>query len=238
MIQTLLRPDDPAGRIGPHGDDVSFSFCGITVHGALVVPEDAIGLAILVDPTNDFHAGPVAQTIEGALHRAGVASLTVDLLTSSMADEPDPIRRAVDRLIAVIDRVRAGPGIGSLPVGLIGLGSGAAVAMWVAGLLRPEVGAVVSLDGCPEGSERWLNLVLAPTLLIVRGDDAGVLEVNRQAVGRMVCEASVQVVDEGSPERVADITADWLLAHMDTCEEMPPSWLAPLEDERTVQSHG
>jgi pimeloyl-ACP methyl ester carboxylesterase len=64
--------------------------------------------------------------------------------------------------------------------------------------------------------------VRSPTLLIVGGQDAQVLEMNRSAQGRIHSETRLEVVpgathlfeEEGALERVADLAAGWFTTHV------------------------
>jgi putative phosphoribosyl transferase len=222
--QTLLRANDPAGRIGSH-EDVGFSFCGITVQGSLVVPEGPIGLAIFVDLANGSRADPSAQAIAEALNRRGVATVIVDLLSATDVDLGDlsaGTRRALDRLIALTDRVRARPEIEPLPVGLVGFGAGAAVASWAASLLSREFGALVTFDGRLDLSERCLNLVGTPSLLVVDQRDPSLVDINVRAQASMHCTSHVEI----APDLPIDLIVGWLVEHLPAHTSAPPSWMS------------
>ena len=68
---------------------------------------------------------------------------------------------------------------------------------------------------------RILNLVKAPTLLIVGGDDLEVLKLNRIAYDGMNCEKELSIVqgathifeEPGKLEEVARLAAEWFLRH-------------------------
>jgi putative phosphoribosyl transferase len=67
-----------------------------------------------------------------------------------------------------------------------------------------------------------LSAVLAPTLLIVGGDDPQVLELNRQALSQLRCESELVVVpgathlfeEPGALEQVADEAVRWFRTHL------------------------
>jgi putative phosphoribosyl transferase len=64
--------------------------------------------------------------------------------------------------------------------------------------------------------------VRAPTLLIVGGLDDVVLELNRQAQGRLLCENHLAVVpgathlfeEPGTLETAANLARDWFIGHL------------------------
>ena len=84
------------------------------------------------------------------------------------------------------------------------------------------VGAVVSRGGRPDLAGRALALVRAPTLLIVGGRDAQVLELNREAFAQLTCEKRLEIVpgathlfeEPGALDRVALLARDWFERHL------------------------
>jgi alpha-beta hydrolase superfamily lysophospholipase len=69
-----------------------------------------------------------------------------------------------------------------------------------------------------------LQQVRAPTLLLVGGLDDVVIELNKAAYGHMRCERQLQIVpgathlfeEPGTLESVAQLAADWFVAHLAT----------------------
>jgi len=82
--------------------------------------------------------------------------------------------------------------------------------------------AVVSRGGRPDLAGDALGHVAAPTLLLVGGNDAPVLELNRQALARIPAEKQLAVVpgathlfeESGALEEVARQAGDWFLRHL------------------------
>jgi putative phosphoribosyl transferase len=83
------------------------------------------------------------------------------------------------------------------------------------------VRAVVSRGGRPDLAGRNLELVRAPTLLIVGGLDPVVIDLNRQALARLDCVKELVIVpgathlfeEPGTLERVARLARAWLVHH-------------------------
>ncbi|MFG2194129.1 phosphoribosyltransferase family protein [Streptomyces sp. NPDC048639] len=81
--------------------------------------------------------------------------------------------------------------------------------------------AVVSRGGRPDLAGPRLDGVRAPTLLIVGGLDETVVDVNRQAHARLMCENRLEVVpgathlfeEPGAMETVCELARDWFLPH-------------------------
>ena len=85
--------------------------------------------------------------------------------------------------------------------------------------------AVVSRGGRPDlAGEAALGAVIAPTLLILGGDDAAVFELNRQALATLSREKELVIVpgashlfeEPGTLEEVAGLARDWFVRHFGT----------------------
>jgi pimeloyl-ACP methyl ester carboxylesterase len=109
-----------------------------------------------------------------------------------------------------------------LGVGLFGASTGAAAAL-VAAAARPfTVEAVVSRGGRPDLAGDFLRLVVQPTLLVVGGRDATVLELNHSAAQLLPGEKRLDIVpgathlfeEPGALEQVAAMARDWFLARL------------------------
>jgi putative phosphoribosyl transferase len=109
-----------------------------------------------------------------------------------------------------------------MPLGYFGSSTGAAAALWAAADAAVTVAAVVSRGGRPDLADSRLDAVRAPTLLIVGGLDAKVLELNRRAEGRLRCESRLTVVpgarhlfeEPGALGAVAALAGDWFANHL------------------------
>ncbi|MBS2027655.1 MAG: dienelactone hydrolase family protein [Deltaproteobacteria bacterium] len=111
-----------------------------------------------------------------------------------------------------------------LRVGYFGASTGAAAAL-VAAAARPGViGAIVSRGGRPDLAGDALGRVEAPTLLIVGGDDDGVIELNelaRRALAEpkelvLVPGATHLFEEPGALDEVARLAAAWFTRHLTT----------------------
>src|SRR5205807_3225903 len=127
-----------------------------------------------------------------ALQAAELGTLLMDLLTEAEEVEDLRTRRLRfdvemlgERVVAAVDWLGAHEPAGGLPLGTFGASTGAAAAL-IAAAQRPErVAAVVSRGGRPDLAGDALELVRAPTLLIVGDRDTTVVELNRAAMARM-----------------------------------------------------
>ena len=82
--------------------------------------------------------------------------------------------------------------------------------------------AVVSRGGRPDLAGTALQSVRAPTLLIVGGRDAPVIELNREAFDGLGCAKALGIVpgathlfeEPGTLEQAAQLARDWFLRHL------------------------
>lgn len=194
----------------------------------LVMAPDARGLVIFAHGSGSGRASPRNRMVAETLQDAGLSTLLFDLLTVAEQRE-DALTSALrfdipllgERLIGAIDWVRQQPRIGALPIGLFGASTGAAAAL-VAAAARPRsVFAVVSRGGRPDLAAASLAAVVAPTLLIVGGEDHQVIDLNRGAAALLRAPHVLHIVpgathlfaEPGALERVAALARDWFVAH-------------------------
>jgi hypothetical protein len=84
------------------------------------------------------------------------------------------------------------------------------------------VRAVVSRGGRPDLAIDVLDLVKAPTRLIVGSLDHGVIGLNRSAMARLTCEKRLELVpgathlfeEPGTLDRVVALAAQWFEHHL------------------------
>ncbi|ABS27494.1 hypothetical protein Anae109_3309 [Anaeromyxobacter sp. Fw109-5] len=169
--------------------------------GDLALPPGARGIVVFVHGSGSSRHSPRNQFVAHELHQAGLATLLFDLLTPA-EEEHDRftgelrfnIGFLADRLGDVTEQVRRHPETRHLPIGYFGASTGAAATL-VAGAERPaEVAAIVSRGGRPDLAGGALEKVVAPTLLIVGGEDHRVLDLNEQAFLRLRCTKRLEIV--------------------------------------------
>jgi putative phosphoribosyl transferase len=188
----------------------------------LILPAGASGLVIFCHGSGSNRFSPRNRQVAERLQAAGLASLLADLDSSSggnggrtQASLP-PLQQ---RLLALIDWTREQPQLQSLPLGLFGSSTGAALAL-VAAAERPQlVAGVVSRGGRPDLVFQRLGEVRCPVLLIVGGHDLDVLELNAWAAAQLqvrnelvvIPQASHLFEEPGALQAVAEHTGRWLL---------------------------
>lgn len=210
------------------GAEVAVEAGGVVLPGALTEPGGAGALVVFAHGSGSSRHSPRNRRVAEALHAAGLGTLLFDLLTP--AEEADranvfDIRTLAGRLADATAWVhRRVP----VPVGVFGASTGAAAALRAAATVGAErgagIGAVVSRGGRPDLAGDRLGDVRTPTLLIVGGDDAHVLELNRQAQARLRCENRLDVItgathlfeETGALDEVAALALEWFTDHLTT----------------------
>jgi putative phosphoribosyl transferase len=197
--------------------------------GDLEVPPDARGVVVFAHGSGSGRHSPRNRAVASALRRAGLATLLMDLLTpdeegrdARTGELRFDIAFLADRLLGAVDRLGDEPATKALPVGCFGASTGGGAAL-VAAARHPEgIAAVVSRGGRPDLAGDALERVVAPTLLIVGGDDHAVLDLNRRALERISAEKRLEVVpgathlfaEPGALDRVATLAAAWFVRHL------------------------
>jgi putative phosphoribosyl transferase len=197
-----------------------------TLEGLFDVPKAASGIVLFAHGSGSSRLSPRNNYVAKELRSAGLGTLLVDLLTA--AEDTVYARRfdiavLTERLEVALDWIGAQAASASLPVGLFGASTGAAAALQLAAVAPSRIGAVVSRGGRPDlaGADA-LPRVRAPTLLIVGGDDTGVIELNEAAYELLRCPKEMVLVagathlfeEPGTLEQVAKLAADWFTRYL------------------------
>ncbi len=232
--ESFRQPLSTAGASGAAGepldrplrdDDIELRAGAVRLSGHLTVPEEPGGIVVFAHGSGSSRHSPRNRFVASELNQAGLGTLLFDLLTT---DEELDRRNVFDiallgrRLVEVTLGLRSEPSAASLPVGYFGASTGAAAALWAAGDPEADVAAVVSRGGRPDLAAGRLELVTAPTLLIVGGHDDVVLQLNRQAEAQLRCEKRLEVVpgathlfeEPGTLEAVAALASRWFTSHL------------------------
>lgn len=193
----------------------------VLLEGMLESLAHPVGVVLFAHGSGSSRFSPRNAYVAAALHEANIASLLLDLLTPQedlnyQTRFDIPLLTA--RLNLAADWLRQFHGIGSLPMGLFGASTGAAAALKLAALRGKDIAAVVSRGGRPDlAGQTALEKVLAPTLLIVGGDDDAVIGINQEAYAELHCEKRLEIVagathlfeEPGKLEAVARLAVEW-----------------------------
>lgn len=201
----------------------------VRLEGVLSIPEEARGIVVFAHGSGSSRHSPRNRAVAETLCQARLATLLMDLLTQEeeiIDQQTGQLRFRVillaRRLISATDWLARSPETRQLKIGYFGASTGAAAAL-VAAAERPDmVSAVVSRGGRPDLAGAALTQVWMPTLLIVGGNDAPVLALNRQALSQLKGEKKLVVVpgathlfeEPGALEAVSLLARDWFLRHL------------------------
>jgi predicted phosphoribosyltransferase/pimeloyl-ACP methyl ester carboxylesterase len=197
--------------------------------GDLRIPPRPRGLVLFAHGSGSSRHSRRNRRVAAVLEHGGFATLLMDLLTEP--EEAVDLRTShmrfdigllADRLVQTTDWIAQQAALERMPVAYFGASTGAAAAL-VAAAQRPDrVRAVVSRGGRPDLAMDALPRVTQPTLLIVGGADLPVIELNRQALGRLRSEKRLEIVphathlfeEPGALEEVARLARSWFDVHL------------------------
>ena len=209
--------------------DVRLSTARVTLEGTLSVPSEAAGIVVFAHGSGSGRFSSRNRFVADALRQGGLGTLLIDLLTNDEESIDQftrqfrfDIPRLADRVVGTIDWLLEQPESAALSVGLFGASTGGGAALMAAAERPNRVRAVVSRGGRPDLAGAALQIVRAPTLLIVGGDDEPVIELNRDAIAEMTGLAELEIVpgashlfeEPGTLERVAELARDWFLRYL------------------------
>ena len=202
---------------------------GQSLPGDLGMPTDPHGIVLFAHGSGSSRRSPRNQFVARTLERRNLATLLIDLLTPEeelvddrTAEYRFDIPMLAGRLVTIVDWLQRRKETSLLPIGLFGASTGGGAALIAAADRPHEIAAVVSRGGRPDLAGAALRKVTAPTLLIVGGYDAPVIEMNRSAMDEMRGEVKLEIVpgathlfeERGTLERVADLASDWFASHL------------------------
>jgi putative phosphoribosyl transferase len=201
--------------------EIAIPAAGAELQGTVATPPKSRGIVLFAHGSGSGRHSPRNIFVATALRESGIATLLFDLLTDREAADREnvfDIGLLAERLRAARDWVRADPETSQLGIGYFGASTGAAAAL-VAAADDAAIRAIVSRGGRPDLAADALPRVQAPTLLIVGGDDHGVIELNEDAYARLRCEKRLTIVpgathlfeEPGTLEEVVRVASDWFL---------------------------
>lgn len=201
------------------------------VSGDLMIPANARGIIVFAHGSGSSRLSPRNKFVAGILQRANLATLLLDLLTAEEEQidlRTRHLRFDIDllatRLVEASQWLMDNSSTRHLVTGYFGASTGAAAALIAAARLPETVRGIVSRGGRPDLAGTALPRVQAPTLLIVGGDDAPVIELNEKALRELRCEKKLEIVpgathlfeEPGTLEQVANLATNWFEHHLST----------------------
>lgn len=212
-----------------HTQVVTIKTDTVALDGNLMIPEGATGIVLFAHGSGSSRHSPRNRYVAEELNTAGLATLLFDLLTSEeeVIDQRTrhlrfDIGLLADRLVKTTGWLQELPETRSLNVGYFGASTGSAAAL-VAAAERPDpIKAIVSRGGRPDLAGSILTRLQVPTLLIVGGRDAPVLDLNRKAYQYLSGDKRLDVVpgathlfeEPGALEQVATLATEWFQTYL------------------------
>ena len=214
---------------GPSEHPVSIGLVKATLEGNLGLPPHPCGVVLFAHGSGSSRNSPRNRYVAETLQSNGIGTLLMDLLTAR-EEEIDRqtsllrfnIRLLAKRLAGATTWALRQPDLRGLSVGYFGASTGAAAALVAAAKLSGTVAAVVSRGGRPDLAGDALGSVVAPTLLIVGGNDRAVIDLNEQALAELGCSEKKLLIipgathlfeEPGTLEEVAKVAAEWFSRH-------------------------
>lgn len=221
----MARADPGSG----FGDPVTVTSGDVELAANLRASPDDLGVVAFAHGSGSDRLSPRNRFVAENLWDAGLGTLLVDLLTDrEKAIDAETRRYRFDigllarRLVGAIDWLRRQEGLREAAVGVFGSSTGAAAAL-IAAAERPDVvRAVVSRGGRTDLAGGALARVRAPTLMIVGGQDAPVMQMNRESLALVSAPGRLEVIagaghlfeGPGELEQVAVLARAWFAEYL------------------------
>ena len=193
--------------------------------GLLTLPQNPRGLVIFAHGSGSSRLSPRNAYAAKFLQNHGFATLLFDLLTEGESRD----RRNVfdvpllaERVTQAVDWTRTQSSLAPLSVGLFGASTGGGAAIAAAAQRPNDVKAVVSRGGRPDLAGAALEIINAPTLIIVGGEDGPVIGLNETAQAKMRCETALKIIpgashlfeEPGTLAEALKAAAAWFVEHL------------------------
>jgi putative phosphoribosyl transferase len=220
---------DKRGESNMQSGTVQVAADAVTLEANLDIPQNPRGIVVFAHGSGSSRHSPRNNHVARVLRDGGFATLLMDLLTSE--EEYIDIRTAhlrfdinllAERLVGAATWLKTNPAARDLAIGHFGASTGAAAALVAAAERPKDVAAVVSRGGRPDLAGPALARVQAPTLLIVGGKDAPVIDMNRGAMEQIQANKKLEIVpgathifeEPGALEEVARLAREWFERHL------------------------
>jgi putative phosphoribosyl transferase len=195
----------------------------------LVIPPGAENLVLLVHSTKGGRHRSNSQLVAETLHKAGLATVAIDLLT--LHEEASDwhtkyllfnANLLAARLGGATDWLMEQPSLRGFHMGYLGIGIEAGAALLAAAEKPSRVGAIVCINGRTDLANAVLSQISAPTLLVVGEEDSLTMRINQKALRTIETEKQLEVVTGASRLNeqpkvlcgVADLAARWFEQHL------------------------
>ncbi len=198
--------------------DVEIKIQSALLGGRLSVFPEAKGLIIFADEVDQYDSKNIFVAEE--LHKAGYGTLLLNLLTEDEERQTVSVfeaERLTERLIGVTKWCMENEKTKNHKIGYFGTRMGSAAALSAAAYWGTKIFAVVSREGRSDLAMDELDLIEAPVLLTVDGNDREIVDLNRKAFSKIGCVKKLEIVmgsplvfeEEEAIKKVAELAVRW-----------------------------
>jgi len=192
----------------------------IGLSGTLTLPQPGHGIVIFAHGSGSSRHSPRNRHVAQELCRAGLGTLLFDLLTEEEGATRErifDIELLAQRLALATVYLEHRPDTSGLPLGYFGSSTGAGAAIRAAAEVARPIQAIVCRGGRPDLAGDFLEMVHAPTLLIVGSEDPATLHLNEMAMARLPGRKRLAVVqgaghlfeESGALDGVIELAREW-----------------------------
>jgi putative phosphoribosyl transferase len=181
------------------------------------------GLIVSVHPDGVSRASRRLQSVLLRLQTHGFSTLDLDLLSAeegndaALANDADLLTRRLDEALDLLPA-----SVKHQPIGLFASEAGAAAMLRSAACRPRAIRALVSRSGRVDLASDVIGDVRIPTLLVVASGDPELVDINRQAFGRLRCVKRIDVVprathhflEAGTLDVVGQLANEWFAEHL------------------------
>lgn len=206
-------------------EEINITLKSVVLIGNLSLPKNANGIVVFSHGSGSSRLSGRNRLVAEMIQQHGFGTLLFDLLTE-VEDRDYENRFDIDllssRLIETTDWLMENKETKNYPIAYFGASTGAASAIRAAAYFGKKIKAVVSRGGRPDLALNVLNLVTAPTLLIVGQRDVSVIEMNKKAFDLLISEKEMKIIpgathlfeEPGKLIEVADLAILWYKKHL------------------------
>jgi putative phosphoribosyl transferase len=202
---------------------------GAELNGKLLAPPEAQMIVIFVQASGSCCQNPRNHYLAYCLHKFGLATLLVDLLTlpeQVMCSRAESLHCDLTtfsrRLIEVTDWLRRNPATTHFQIGYFGIHEGSNIACLAAASQPSIVDAIVVPSADLGVSELALPHIQSPTLLIIGEQDDARMAANHHAIEHLPASSRMVVIprsgelfhDSSTLEFVSRLSSEWFKQHM------------------------
>lgn len=206
----------------------------VTLEGEFTLVSNPKGLIVFAQGNGSGRYNPRYNFVAQYLNKQGYLTLLLDLYARQDPElHPKDFHPEIlaNRLREVTVRLKSMANLSKLPFGLYGSNTGAAVALLAASYLKKRVQAVVIKGGRTDLTDDVLNLIQAPTLLLVGENDPSTKDLNRKSLPLINAPKALKIIPNASDlyeeagvlESIALETEAWFKIHLKNPERVKKS---------------